>query len=175
MKDPAFLFYSKDFYEGTRMMLPKERACYMDLLVYQHQNGKIPDDNIILLDFCHGVDEATLKTTLNLKFSPSDNGWVCRDNFIRAFNHLGGENHWNWLGGVSDAETKFRTSAPYVRWKKKVLRRDKYKCANCFSTENLHVHHIKPYALFKDLRTVISNGVTLCQPCHVIAHKNLIK
>ena len=32
MKDPAFLFYSKDFYEGTRTMLPEERACYIDLM-----------------------------------------------------------------------------------------------------------------------------------------------
>ena len=44
-KDPAFLLYSKDFYEGTRMMLPEERACYVDLMIYQHQNGGfIPND-----------------------------------------------------------------------------------------------------------------------------------
>jgi len=41
MKDPAFLFYSKDFYEGTRTMLPEERACYIDLMIYQMLHTKI--------------------------------------------------------------------------------------------------------------------------------------
>ena len=30
-KDPAFLFYSQDFYAGTRTMLPEERACWAHL------------------------------------------------------------------------------------------------------------------------------------------------
>lgn len=76
MKDPAFLFYSKDFYEGTRMMLPEERACYVDLLIYQHQNGAIPDDRKRLLMYCSGVDEATLEATLEAKFKKTEVGWV---------------------------------------------------------------------------------------------------
>ena len=75
MKDPAFLFYSKDFYEGTRMMLPDERACYIDLLIYQHQNGTIPDDIKRLTMYCSGVSESTLEATLKAKFEKTDNGW----------------------------------------------------------------------------------------------------
>ena len=76
MKDPAFLFYSKDFYEGTRTMLPKERACYIDLLIYQHQHGRIPiDDYERLSMYCSGIDEATLKATLKAKFKQEDDGW----------------------------------------------------------------------------------------------------
>ncbi len=75
MKDPAFLFYSKDFYEGTRLMLPEERACYIDLLIYQHQNGFIPDEPKRLTLYCGGVDEATLKATLKAKFKLCDKGW----------------------------------------------------------------------------------------------------
>lgn len=76
MKDPAFLFYSKEFYEGTRTMFPEERACYIDLLVYQHQhNGIIPDDNKRLLLYCTGISEATLEATLKAKFKRCDNGW----------------------------------------------------------------------------------------------------
>lgn len=66
-KDPAFLFYSKDFYEGTRMMLPEERACFIDLMIYQHQNGFIPDDKRRLMMYCSGIDEATLEATLEAK------------------------------------------------------------------------------------------------------------
>lgn len=75
MKDPAFLFYAKDFYEGTRTMLPEERACYLDLLIYQHQNGFIPNDLRRLSMYCSGVDEATLEATLEAKFKLCDKGW----------------------------------------------------------------------------------------------------
>ena len=75
MKDPAFLFYSKDFYEGTRMMLPEERACYIDLLIYQHQNGYIPDEPKRLTMYCSGVSEATLQATLKAKFKLCSKGW----------------------------------------------------------------------------------------------------
>ena len=173
MKDPAFLFYSKDFYEGTRMMLPEERACYVDLLIYQHQNGIIPLDLKRVLMYCNGVDEATLKATLEAKFTKTEEGWVCRDKYLIALKHKKGSNHWNWKGGLSDVETKFRISAPYVRWKKKVLRRDDYRRTQCGSESKLHVHHIKPYAEYKSLRIVISNGITLCQRCHILTHKKL--
>lgn len=75
-KDPAFLFYSKDFYEGTRMMLPEEKACYIDLLIYQHQNGPIPNEPRRLTMYCCGIAEATLIATLEAKFELTENGWV---------------------------------------------------------------------------------------------------
>ena len=43
-KDPAFLFYSKDWLEGTAEMLPEEKGIYIDLLCYQHQRGDLPND-----------------------------------------------------------------------------------------------------------------------------------
>lgn len=74
-KDPAFLFYSKDFYEATRTMLPKERACYIDLLIYQHQNEYIPNEIERISMYCSGIDEATLQATLQAKFKLCDKGW----------------------------------------------------------------------------------------------------
>jgi uncharacterized protein YdaU (DUF1376 family) len=74
-KDPAFLFYSKDFYEATRTMLPKERACYIDLLIYQHQHEIIPNDIKRIVMYCSGIDEATLKAVLQAKFKLCDKGW----------------------------------------------------------------------------------------------------
>ena len=75
-KDPAFLFYSTDFYEGTRTMLPEERACFLDLMIYQHQRGFIPNDIKRVLLYCNGIDEATLKATLEAKFKLTDKGWI---------------------------------------------------------------------------------------------------
>lgn len=43
-KDPAFLFYSKDWLEGTAEMLPQEKGVYCDLLAHQHQKGSLPTD-----------------------------------------------------------------------------------------------------------------------------------
>lgn len=43
-KDPAFLFYSKDWADGTAEMLPEEKGVYIDLLVHHHQHDGIPSD-----------------------------------------------------------------------------------------------------------------------------------
>lgn len=43
-KDPAFLFYSKDWIEGTAEMTHEEKGVYIDLLAHQHQGGSLPSD-----------------------------------------------------------------------------------------------------------------------------------
>lgn len=43
-KDPAFLFYSKDWLQGTAGLMPDEKGVYIDLLAHQHQDGTIPND-----------------------------------------------------------------------------------------------------------------------------------
>ena len=75
-KDPAFLFYSNDFYQGTRLMSPESRACYIDLLTLQHQNGIIPLDLKLVLSYCSGISEATLEATLEAKFAKTENGYI---------------------------------------------------------------------------------------------------
>lgn len=45
MKDPAFLFYTKDFISGTQDMSVCEVGAYIRLLCYQHQHGHIPTDH----------------------------------------------------------------------------------------------------------------------------------
>lgn len=74
-KDPAFLFYSQSFYESTRMMFPEERACYIDLLIYQHQNGNIPLDIRRIYLYCTGVSNEVVNQVLNQKFNKTDDGW----------------------------------------------------------------------------------------------------
>jgi hypothetical protein len=43
-KDPAYLFYTKDWLEGTAELYPEEKGVYIDLLCYQHQRGYLPTD-----------------------------------------------------------------------------------------------------------------------------------
>jgi 5-methylcytosine-specific restriction endonuclease McrA len=48
-----------------------------------------------------------------------------------------------------------------------VFERDKHTCQHCGITGvKMHAHHIKPYASHPELRLVVSNGLTLCEPCH---------
>jgi len=59
-------------------------------------------------------------------------------------------------------------------WRRKVLKRDDYKCQNCGLTEGLHVHHIKPLSEFPELSRIVSNGITLCRECHNNEHDGLL-
>lgn len=43
-KDPAFLFYSKDWLQGTAKLMPDEKGVYIDLIAHQHQDKFLPND-----------------------------------------------------------------------------------------------------------------------------------
>lgn len=51
-------------------------------------------------------------------------------------------------------------------WRKLIFERDGYKCVKCGSGGRLQADHIKPYKAYPSLRHVLSNGRTLCIPCH---------
>lgn len=72
-----------------------------------------------------------------------------------------------WKGGSGP-----RNCHEYIVWRKKVYERDHYTCQACGYDKGgtLHAHHIKAFALFLDLRYVVSNGVTLCAGCHGEIH-----
>ena len=57
------------------------------------------------------------------------------------------------------------------RIRTQVLSRDNYKCGNCGSSHNLHVHHIVP--LSKGGTNNLSNLKTLCEDCHKSLHPHM--
>jgi hypothetical protein len=78
-----------------------------------------------------------------------------------------GEKHYNWKGGITPINETIRRSVEYKLWRKSVFERDKYTCVWCGKTGGtLHADHIKPFALFPELRFAIDNGRTLCVDCH---------
>lgn len=79
----------------------------------------------------------------------------------------------NWKGGITPENQIMRNSKEAKEWKAAVLLRDEYTCQKCDAIEELHVHHIKPFSKFEDLRFVISNGITLCKRCHYEVHSRL--
>lgn len=77
-----------------------------------------------------------------------------------------GKDNPNWRGGVSSLNHRLRTSKAYKVWRSSVLERDNHTCIECSSVGDLTVDHIKPFAKYEDLRFEVSNGRTLCRPCH---------
>lgn len=83
-----------------------------------------------------------------------------------------GENNSNWKGGITPMNNRIRWSLEYKVWQRAVLNRDYYTCQACSENRKtlLTAHHIKNFSKYTELRFSVSNGVTLCRPCHKIFH-----
>lgn len=56
-------------------------------------------------------------------------------------------------------------------WRKAVFMRDDYTCQHCNQKGGrLEAHHIKEYSKYPELRTEVTNGLTLCYDCHNKVH-----
>lgn len=83
-----------------------------------------------------------------------------------------GEKHPNWRFDLTELEKLNIRKIPGIgRWKKLVKERDNYTCQNCCSKEHLCVHHINNFSHFKEQRTLVENGITLCKECHKLLHR----
>lgn len=78
------------------------------------------------------------------------------------------EKNPRWKGGITSENHKIRSSFEYNCWRRAVFERDKYTCIWCGQIGGkLQADHIKPFALFPELRLAIDNGRTLCKKCHL--------
>ena len=84
-----------------------------------------------------------------------------------------GEKCHLWKGGLTTINNQIRGSLEYRLWRTAVFERDNYTCIWCGARNGngksviLNADHIKPFALFPELRFAIDNGRTLCKPCHI--------
>lgn len=82
-----------------------------------------------------------------------------------------GDKSHTWRGGISKINRTFRQNfnrtLEYKLWRETIFKRDNYTCIWCFKRGGvLNADHIKPFALFPELRLAIDNGRTLCVDCH---------
>ena len=62
---------------------------------------------------------------------------------------------------------RIRSGIDYKIWRHAVFTRDNWTCQICFNRGGkLNADHIKPFALYPELRLAIDNGRTLCKDCH---------
>jgi 5-methylcytosine-specific restriction endonuclease McrA len=79
-----------------------------------------------------------------------------------------GPNHPGWKGG----KQRSTTHAAYQEWRLAVFRRDRWTCQICGDHSRkghypvLHAHHLAPVVERPDLAHEMTNGQTLCAPCH---------
>lgn len=76
-----------------------------------------------------------------------------------------------WNKGLGDAKHGWR----YKKWANDVKERDTYVCQKCGSNikEEIHAHHIVPWADSVALRFDISNGISLCRKCHTTEERKI--
>ena len=84
-----------------------------------------------------------------------------------------GRRPWNKIGdGITPLNERIRKSPQYRRWRSMVYNRDNYTCVLCGARNGmghkvyLHADHILPFSLYPEKRFEVSNGRTLCVPCH---------
>jgi len=66
-KDPAFLFYTQDFFTGTALMTDDQVGKYIRLLCIQHQKGHLEEKH--MLNICKTYDKDIFE-----KFTRDENG-----------------------------------------------------------------------------------------------------
>lgn len=84
-----------------------------------------------------------------------------------------GSENPNWGGGVSPELVLQRKSQDNRIWRESVYARDDFTCQKCGDDTggNLNAHHIQNFIDYPELRFAVSNGITLCEKCHIKFHK----
>lgn len=90
-----------------------------------------------------------------------------RDNGIKP-----GKGHWKYDDEKTDEERILNRRYPeYRRWRNSVFERDGFTCHKCGQVGGkLNAHHLDGYDKHKEKRLDVSNGITLCESCHIDFH-----
>jgi hypothetical protein len=101
-----------------------------------------------------------------------------------------GKDNWKWRGGITPLYLQIRHLPEYKEWIKNIFKRDNWTCILCgINGTTINADHIEKFsdiiskyniksvedALKCQILWDISNGRTLCVPCHKKRHSKNIK
>ncbi len=82
-----------------------------------------------------------------------------------------GERNPRWKGGITEENSRLRHSPQAAEWRNAVFTRDDHTCQVCnVRGGRLHAHHVYPWAVHRERRFDVTNGLTVCVPCHAYVH-----
>jgi 5-methylcytosine-specific restriction endonuclease McrA len=92
-----------------------------------------------------------------------------------------GDKNPNWKDGIHKKNLAIRASGVYKQWRVAALNLKGSKCEACGVEQDsvceccgykirLHVHHIRPFAKYPELRFDPANAEVLCPKCHKARH-----
>lgn len=100
--------------------------------------------------------------------TPSELNKIMMDEFLKNYHPT---------GIIKENIDEIRMSYKYQKWKQTVLSYNPNCCNKCGKSPTplnniiLHVHHIKSFAKYPEIRFDIKNGIVLCSSCHKLEHK----
>lgn len=108
---------------------------------------------------------------------------TCMERYgVSNYGALYSKTHRKELSPVWKPDTEYeraeRATYEYREWRFNVFSRDKFTCKNCGNhnfkgngeTVILTAHHIKNWKDNPNDRYDVTNGITLCEPCHLLFH-----
>ena len=69
-----------------------------------------------------------------------------------------------------EGEPDDRHTPEYVAWRTAVYERDRFTCVLCGERGKIQAHHRQAFSTHPELRYEVSNGITVCPPCHAHYH-----
>src|SRR3990167_3306149 len=122
--------------------------------------------------FCKPCRKKGSKVTTNCKNCQlSCIGWKGRSKKFCSkscqYKFYKGKGNPHYIDGRNPINKAIRNSQEYKLWREAVFKRDNWICQECGQVGGeLNADHIKPFALFRELRLSLNNGRTLCVNCH---------
>jgi HNH endonuclease len=82
-----------------------------------------------------------------------------------------GASNPNWRGGGAPERQRLYASSDGRAFLHAVRERDGYRCTECGSARQIHVHHLRGWAEYPAGRLDPDNAVTLCREHHIARHR----
>ena len=161
-KDPAFLFYSQDFYTGVATLTIEDRGKYITLLCLMHQQGRMTEETIRFL-------VGSVSVNLKSKFRIDENGFWYNERLEIESEKRAKFTESRRNNGLAGGRPKSHKKAKKVidRWNEMIDFFDN-KCICCGYKFHDNERPTKDHIIPKSSNGVdnISNWQPLCRECN---------